>query len=94
LALDISRKVGLYSDQKVLMYASEARKEGAVNDYLLQEIVRIRMDELREEASRARTVQGARASRERRHYLGILGVSRTPERGGFSRGTVEEACCA
>jgi hypothetical protein len=96
LSLDTSRKVVLYSDQKVLICTGEARKERAVSDYLLQEMVRIRMDELREEASRARAARGARGSRERRHYLGILGVSGTPraEGGGFSRGTVEEACCA
>jgi hypothetical protein len=36
------------------MHAGEVRKEGAVNDHLLHEMVRIRMDELRAEASRAR----------------------------------------
>jgi hypothetical protein len=41
------------------MYAGEARKEGAVNDYFLQEMVRIRMDELREEAARAREGRGS-----------------------------------
>jgi hypothetical protein len=67
-----------------------------VNDYLLHEMVRIRMDDLREEASRARAARRARGSQERRHYLGILGVSRAShaDGGNFSRGTVEEACCA
>ena len=66
-----------------------------MNDYLLHEMVRIRMDDLREEASRARAARRARGSQERRHYLGILGLSRTPRtEGGFSRGAVEEACCA
>ncbi len=67
-----------------------------MNDYLLHEMVRIRMDDLREEASRARAARRARRSQERRHYLGILGVSRASraDGGNFSRGTVEEACCA
>jgi hypothetical protein len=95
-ALDTSRKVVLYSDQKVLMYTGEAMKEGAVNDYLLHEMVRIRMDELRAEASRAHAAREARRSQGWRHFLGILSVSGTPpaEGGGFSRGTMEEACCA
>ena len=78
------------------MYAGEARKEGAVNDRLLREMVRIRMDELRTEASRARVAREARRSHGWRHYLGMLagsGASRG-EAGDFSRGTVEEACCA
>jgi hypothetical protein len=53
-ALDTSVKVVVHSDQKTLMHAGEVRKEGAVNDHLLHEMVRIRMDELRAEASRAR----------------------------------------
>jgi hypothetical protein len=67
-----------------------------VNDYLLHEMVRIRMDDLREEASRARAARRARGSQGRSHYLGILGVSRSSRAvgGDFSRGTVEEACCA
>jgi hypothetical protein len=78
------------------MYAGGARREVTVNDYLLHEMVRIRMNKLRAEASRARAAQGARRSHGWRNYLGILGVSGTPhgEAGGFSRGTVEEACCA
>jgi hypothetical protein len=78
------------------MYAGEARKEGAVNDYLLEELVRIRMDELRAEASRAHAAREARRSHGWRHHLGILGVSGAPraEGGSFPRGTVEEACCA
>ena len=39
------------------MHAGEVRKEGAVNDHLLHEMVRIRMDELRAEASRAHAAQ-------------------------------------
>jgi hypothetical protein len=95
-ALDTSRKVVLYSDQKVLMYTGGARKEGAVNDHLLHEMVRIRMDELRAEASRAHAARQARRSHGWRHYLGMLGVSGASrvEAGDFSRGTVEEACCA
>ena len=78
------------------MYAGEARKVGTVNDYLLHEIVRIRMDELREEASRARVAREARRSQGRRHGLGALAGSWAPhgEAGGFSRRTIEEACCA
>jgi hypothetical protein len=74
------------------MYAGGARKEGAVNE----EMVRIRMDELQAEASRARMAREARGSQRWRHYLGILGVSGAArgEAGGFSRGMVEEACCA
>jgi hypothetical protein len=79
-----------------LICACKATKGDAVNDYLLHEMARIRIDELREEASRARAGQEARGSRRRRHYLGILGVSgaRRAEGGTFSRGTLEEACCA
>jgi hypothetical protein len=64
-----------------------------VHPYLLDEIVRIRIDELRAEASR---VRGVRGSRGWRHYLGMLGVSgaRRAEGGSVSRGMVEEACCA
>ena len=67
-----------------------------MNDYLLHEMVRIRMEEVRAEASRARAARRARGSQERRHYLGIPGVSRASraDGGNFSRGTVEEACCA
>jgi hypothetical protein len=96
LALDTSRKVVLYSDQKTLIYAGGARKEDVVNDHLLHEMVRIRIDELRAEASRAHLAREARRSHGWRHYVGMLGVSGAPrgEAGGFSRGTVEEACCA
>ena len=77
------------------MYAGEARKEDTVNDHLLREMVRIRMDELRAEAARARAAREARRSHGWRHHLGMLGVSGTPRtEGGFSRGTLEEACCA
>ena len=78
------------------MYAGEARKEGAVNDRLLREMVRIRIDELRTEASRAHAAREARRSHGWRHHLGILGVSGAPraEGGSLPRGTVEEACCA
>jgi hypothetical protein len=80
----------------MLVYAGELRKEGTVNDHMLGEMVRIRMDELRAEASRAHLAREARRSRGWRHHLGILGVWGTPrgEDGGFSRGTIEEACCA
>ena len=83
-------------DQKLLIYAGEAGKEGAVNDHLLEEMVRIRMDELRSEASRAHLAREARRSHGRRHGLGALAGSWAArgEAGGFSRGTVEEACCA
>jgi hypothetical protein len=78
------------------MCTGKARKGGAVNEYMLHEMARIRVDELREEASRARAGRETRGSRGRRHYLGILGVSgaRRAECGSFSCGTVEEACCA
>jgi hypothetical protein len=64
-----------------------------VNDYLLHEMVRVRTDELRAEAARARE---ARGSQERRRYVRMLGVWATPhgEAGGFSGGTIEQACCA
>ena len=67
-----------------------------MSDHLLHEMVRIRMDELQAEASRARTAREARRSHGWRRHLGILGASGAPhaERGGFSSGTVEEACCA
>ena len=78
------------------MYTGEARKEGTVNDYLLHEMVRIRVDELRAEASRARADREARVSRGWRHLLDMLPGPRAArgEAGGFFRGTVEEACCA
>ena len=66
-----------------------------MSDHMLHEMVRIRIDELRAEASRARAAREARRSHGWRHHLGILGVSEDPRaEGGFSRGTVEEACCA
>jgi hypothetical protein len=70
-----------------------------VNDYLLHEMVRIRVDELRAEASRARAARAsreARGSQGRRHLLDMLARPRAArgEAGGFSRETVEEACCA
>ena len=67
-----------------------------MNDHLLHDMVRIRMDELRAEASRARTAREARVSRGWRHLLDMLRVSGTSrgEGGGFSSGTMEEACCA
>ena len=79
------------------MYMGELWKEVAVHDYLLHEMARIRIDELRAEASRGRTAREARGSWGWRHHLGdILGGSWVPraEAGEFSRGTVEEACCA
>ena len=95
-ALDTSVKVVVCSDQKTLMHAGEVRKEGAVNDHLLHEMVRIRMDELRAEASRAHAAREARGSQGWRQYLGILSVSGTPHAkgGSFSHGTTEETCCA
>ena len=67
-----------------------------MNDHLLHEMVRIRMDELRAEASRARTAREARRPHGWSLYLVTLGVSGTSrgEGGGFSSGTMEEACCA
>ena len=67
-----------------------------MNDYLLHEMVRIRVDELRAEASRARASSEARGSQGRRHLLDMLARPRAArgEAGGFSRETVEEACCA
>lgn len=64
-----------------------------MNDYLVHEMARGRLDELRAGASRARA---ARGSRGWRNYLGILGVpgARPAEGGSFSGQTVEEACCA
>ena len=64
-----------------------------MNGYLVHEMARIRIDELRAEASRARA---ARGSRGWRNYLGILGVSgaRPAEDSSFSTQTLEEACCA
>jgi hypothetical protein len=78
------------------MYAGEARKEGAVNDHLLHEMVRIRMDELRAEASRAHAAREARRVHGWRHYLGMLAGSWAArgEAGGFSSEAMEEACCA
>jgi hypothetical protein len=95
-ALDTSKKVVLYSDQKSLMYAGGARKEDAMNDHLLHEMARIRMDELRAEASRAHAARGARRSHGWRHYLGILAGTWAArgEAGGYSRGTMEDGCCA
>jgi hypothetical protein len=67
-----------------------------VNDYLLHEMVRIRVDELRAEAAHARAGREARVSRGWRHLLDMLPGPRATrgEAGCFSRGTVEEACCA
>ena len=67
-----------------------------MNDYLLGEMVRIRIDELRAEASRARLPRGAARSQGWRHRLGMLAGSwaALSKAGGFSRGMVEEACCA
>ena len=94
--LDASTKVVVHSNQEILMDAGRPRKEGAVHDYLVHEMAKIRIDELRAEASRVRAAREARGPRGRRHHLGVLGgswASRT-EAGDFSRGMVEEACCA
>jgi hypothetical protein len=67
-----------------------------VHDYLMHELAKIRIDELRAEASRGRAAREARGSRGWRLRLGILSgqrASRT-EAVGFSRGTMEEGCCA
>jgi hypothetical protein len=94
--IDTSTKVVLYSDQKILMYAGGVRKEGTVNDYVLHEMVRIRIDELQAEASRARAAREARRSHGWRHDLGILAGlwAARGKAGGISGRTVEEACCA
>jgi hypothetical protein len=69
------------------------REGGAVNDYLVHEMARVRIDELRAEASRGGAARGWRGWR---NYLGILGVSGacTSECGSFFGQTVEEAWCA
>jgi hypothetical protein len=67
-----------------------------VHDHLVHEMAKIRIDELRAEASLAREAREAHGSRGRGRRLGVLGgwwASRA-EAAGFSRGTVEEACCA
>ncbi len=78
------------------MYFGGARKEGVVNHYLLHEMAKIRLDELREEASRGLAARGVRRSGGWRRHLGSLAGSGVPrgEVGGFSRRTGEEACCA
>lgn len=68
-----------------------------MHDYLLHEMAKIRIDELRAEASRGRAAREARRWRgSRQHLGGILGGSWVPraEAGDFSHGTVEEASCA
>ncbi len=67
-----------------------------MHDHFLQEMVRIRIDELRAEASRAHAAREARGSQGWRHGLGILTGLWAARRasGGFSRGSVEKACCA
>jgi hypothetical protein len=65
-----------------------------VHDYLLHEMAKIKMDELRAEASCGRAARGARRSHGWRPYLSILAGSCAARAGGFSRRTVEEACCA
>ncbi len=65
-----------------------------MHDYLLHEMAKIKMDELRAEASRGRAARGARRSHGWRPYLSILAGSWAARAGGFSRRTVEEACCA
>ena len=67
-----------------------------MHDYLLREMARIKIEELRAEASRGRAAQEARRPWGWRHHLGVLSGSwaSRAEAVGFSRGTVEEACCA
>ena len=68
-----------------------------MHDYLLHEMARIRIAELRAEASRGRAAQEARRPRGWRHRLGVLSgswASWAEAVGCCSRGTVEEACCA
>jgi hypothetical protein len=67
-----------------------------LNGYLLHEMARIRMEELRAEASRARGARKARGLRVRRHHFGIPAGSWATrgEAGGIYRRTVEEACSA
>jgi hypothetical protein len=79
-----------------LIHADRARKEGVVNHYLLHEMARIKLEELRAEASRARAARKARGLRVRRHRLGMLAGSWSTrgEARSFPRRAVEEACCA
>ncbi len=67
-----------------------------MHDYLLHELARIRMDELRAEASSERPAQEIRGSWGWRHHLGILVGARTTRARavGFSSGSTEEVCCA
>jgi hypothetical protein len=64
-----------------------------MHDYLLHEVARIRIEELREEAARARATRG---TRKWRHHLGLLaGAWAAPtENGGLTSSAVDEACCA
>jgi hypothetical protein len=65
-----------------------------VNDYLLHEMARLRIDELHDEAARSRAAEKARGARGR--GLGLLGGlwSARAENGGLSHGTTREVCCA
>lgn len=64
-----------------------------MHDYLVHEMAKIRIEELRAEAARARAARGSRGWRQ---LLGLLAGKWAPptENGGFTRPTVEEACCA
>ncbi len=65
-----------------------------MHDYLLHEMAKIKMDELRAEASRGRAARGGSAVARVEalpQHTGLVVGSRA---GGFSRRTVEEACCA
>ncbi len=64
-----------------------------MNDYLLHEMARIRIDELQAEA--ARVAEKAQDSRGSGRYFGFLAGLLTPQAGvkGYSRETIKEACC-
>jgi hypothetical protein len=73
------------------------RKEDAVSDYLMQEMARIRTEELRAEVARSRAAREIRASRAHGAALGLLaGLMRDARMRlvAVPRGTTGEACCA
>ncbi|HSL00614.1 MAG TPA: hypothetical protein VK869_09785 [Rubrobacteraceae bacterium] len=70
------------------------RKAGEVNDYIVHEVAKVRIEELREEAARARV---AREVRERAgRGLGLIGGwwARQVAGGGSATGEMKEVCCA